>query len=204
MDSAEPLDRFTALPPTRHIMVDLETLGTAPGSVIASIGAVAFDPVEGILGETFYAVIDPADAQRCGLRIDGETVLWWLRQGDEARAALTGGTRVSLFTALSAFSTFWERHKAKTFWGHGANFDDPLLASAYRAQRLDPPWLYYDSRCTRTLFELAGVKPDRTAGAHHNALDDAMAQARCAIEAFGVLRRRERAGQALAAIGVNT
>lgn len=27
----------------RDIMIDIETLGTKPGSVIASIGAVAFD-----------------------------------------------------------------------------------------------------------------------------------------------------------------
>ena len=41
-----------------HIMVDLETWGTAPGCDIRSIGAVVFDPVAGTLGATFYVNVE--------------------------------------------------------------------------------------------------------------------------------------------------
>ena len=68
-----------------RIMVDLETLGTAPGSVILSIGAVRFDVEKGLLDE-FYVNIDVESSQRLGLTIDGDTVMWWLKQSDAARA----------------------------------------------------------------------------------------------------------------------
>jgi hypothetical protein len=165
-------------------MVDLETFGSTPGSVVVSIGAVGFDPVGGQLGEGFYALIDPASCAAAGLTLDPATVSWWLRQSDAARSALTGGGDVSLRCALEAFAGWWRRHGFTCFWGHGANFDEPLLGAAYRACGLRTPWKYSASRCTRTLFDLAGVQPDRAEGVHHNALDDARAQAIAAMAAF--------------------
>lgn len=37
-----------------NVMLDLETFGTQPGSVIRSIGAVVFDPFSDKLGKEFY------------------------------------------------------------------------------------------------------------------------------------------------------
>ena len=172
---------------TPHVMVDLETFGSTPGSVIASIGAVAFNPHTGEMGAQFHAVINPASCQDHGLTIDADTVLWWFKQSEAARAALAVNPKLTLYSALAEFDAFWRGVGATHFWGHGANFDDPLLAAAYRAGGSAPPWKFYNSRCTRTLFEMAGVKPDRTAGVHHNALDDAIAQARAVIAAYAKL-----------------
>lgn len=169
-----------------HIMVDLETFGSRPGSVIASVGAVAFDPVKGLLGAQFYQVVDARSAQRVGLTLDADTVLWWLKQGAEARAALAGSARM-LSEVLAAFSCWWDGERGELFWSHGANFDEPMLAAAYRACDLKVPWKYSASRCTRTIFDLAGVQPDRSVGDHHNALDDAIAQASAVIEAYRAL-----------------
>lgn len=172
---------------TPHVMVDLETFGSTPGSAIASIGAVAFNPRTGEIGERFYAVVDPATCQREGMTIDADTMLWWLKQSDGARAALAINPKLTIYTALAEFSAFWERVGGTHFWGHGANFDDPLLNAAYRATRSPPPWKFFNSRCTRTLFDLSGVKPDRAEGTHHNALDDALAQAKAVVAAYSVL-----------------
>src|ERR1051326_6497779 len=155
-----------------HIMVDLETMGSTPGSIIASIGAVAFDPMTGKMGAEFYTVVNIASAQAAGLRFDADTVSWWLKQGEEARSALSAQAS-DLRQALLSFSQFWVAQRGTHFWGHGANFDEPLLSSAFRALRIDPPWKFFAARCTRTIFELADVKTDRTAGTHHNALDEA-------------------------------
>lgn len=43
-------------------------------------------------------------------------------------------------------------------------------------------------RDTRTLFDLAGVKVDRGSGTHHNALDDACAQAEATVKALTILK----------------
>jgi len=159
-----------------HVMIDIETLGTAPGSVILSVGAVVFDPDGDALGAEFYANIDPVDCQKHGLTIDAATVLWWFDQTEDARAHLKP-MRLPLTHALGGLAAFLRDNQVKRVWGHGATFDPVLLDAACRACGLKTPWSPYDVRDTRTLYELAGVKPDRAKGVHHNALDDARAQA---------------------------
>jgi len=173
--------------PHPHIMVDLETMGTAPGSAIVSLGAVAFDPVSGRLGEEFYRVIDLGSCQRAGLTLDPGTVAWWLQQSDAARAQVNSPDAIPLAEALSWFASWWRRQRGQFFWGHGANFDEPILSWAFRAAHVVVPWQYWDSRCTRTIFALTDERPDRQKGVHHNALDDARAQAEAVIRAYGKL-----------------
>lgn len=169
------------------IMVDLETFGSTPGSVIVRIGAVAFDPASAELGARFLVGIDPTSAQQHGLTIDGDTVKWWLTQSDAARADITNGKAISLPHALISLTSWWTQAGGQKFWGHGGNFDDPVLAAAYRAAGMKPPWSYSRSRCTRTIFDLAGVEPERAAGVHHTALDDALAQALAVQAAYSKL-----------------
>lgn len=159
-----------------HIMLDLETLGTAPGSVIRSIGAVVFNPLTGQLGEEFYRNIDLASCLAVGLTVDPATEAWWAKRSAEARARLEIDPR-PLDQVLDAFGAFCDRAGGVRLWGHGGNFDEPLLSAAYRAAGLRTPWMYWDGRCTRTIYDAAGVKPDRAVGVHHDALVDARNQA---------------------------
>ena len=65
-----------------RVMLDLETFGTAPGSVIKAIGAVVFSP-DG-LGKQFYRIVDAQSCVRLSHRRNGaaednggnETVRW--------------------------------------------------------------------------------------------------------------------------------
>lgn len=144
---------------TPHVMLDLETLGTRPGSVILSIGAAAFDPNGAGVSDTFHVAIDQTTAQQSGLRIEADTVLWWMdpaRAG--AREALLKLPRLSLRIALLEFDKWLGRlapPDARTIWGNGANFDNVLLRAAYEACWLTTPWTYRDDRCFRTLKKLA-------------------------------------------------
>ncbi|MDP1873608.1 3'-5' exonuclease [Phenylobacterium sp.] len=176
-----------AAPNPTHVMLDLETMGSSPGSAIVAIGAVAFDPVSSLEGETFYRVIDLASSVRAGLTMDADTVIWWLKQSPLARHALTGPAE-PLDAALASFSAYWRRVGGTHLWGHGGGFDEPLLDAAYRAGGQKTPWRYSQARCTRTIFEIAGVQPDRSQGTHHNALDDARAQAEAVCLAYSVIR----------------
>ena len=74
-----------------HIMVDLETWGTTPGSDIRSIGAVVFDPVAGTLGNEFY--VNVVGGEKVGLTRDPETEEWWADQSEEARGAFAEAMR---------------------------------------------------------------------------------------------------------------
>jgi hypothetical protein len=164
------------------VMIDIETLGTTPGSAILSLGAVMFGPTG--LGEEFYAPISLASCSKAGLAIDPGTVAWWMKQSDAARAAAFRDDVEPLPVALQQFTRWFELVEAERPWCQGANFDAPLLEAAYRACGMTPPWKYWAVRDTRTLYELADVRVDRALGTHHNALDDARAQAEAAVVAL--------------------
>lgn len=174
-----------------HLMIDLETMGTTVGAPIVQIGACEFQPSTGVVGATFSAHVllegQPG--------IDGSTVLWWLKQSQEARGALLRGQDAAptLKGALLDLGTWCNRvfrGQPEGVWSHGATFDIPMLEHAFKSHGLEAPWRYYTARDTRTLFWLAGTSVDRSGGVHHSAVDDAVAQARAVGQAMQSLGKR--------------
>ena len=158
-----------------HAMIDLETLGTRPGSVILSIGAVKFDDSSDAPFSEFSTNISAESCVAVGLTIDASTVLWWMKQSDEARKAITDRESQPLAMVLSSFK-FWLR-VVDCVWGNGAAFDNALLRSAYEAVGLACPWSYRSDRCYRTLKAQYPNIQAPTGGTLHNSLDDARNQA---------------------------
>lgn len=72
-----------------NLMIDLETMGKNPNAPIVSIGGVFFAPEKGELGPEFCIAISLESAMEQGAAPDGDTILWWLRQSPEARAAIS-------------------------------------------------------------------------------------------------------------------
>ena len=167
-----------------HVMLDLETLGTKPGCVIVSIGACVFD-MEGVQ-KKFYSVVD-VTKEPIGLTVDPGTVAWWVEQSSEARAVFATLQRVPITDAIESFRHWWELSEAKFCWCHGASFDAPILEAVYAATERAAPFKFYDIRDTRTLYALTEIYPDRAKGTHHNALDDAIAQAEAVIAGYKAL-----------------
>lgn len=168
----------------KHLVVDLETLGTVPGCVILSIGAVFFD--ENGLGAEFYKVINKRSCEEAGLLVNQDTVDWWNKQSMDATQVLRDAeTSVdTLASVLEEFNAFIKQDTGVKVWGNGADFDNPILAKAYEAVGVKQGWLPYNGRCYRTLKNIApGPKLVRV-GTYHNALDDAKSQALHAIELF--------------------
>lgn len=171
----------------RHVMLDIETLGITPGCAIVSIGACAFDIANGVK-ERFYQTIRPDPR----FRIDGSTVYWWMAQSEEARKVFDMGTSVDITTALHRFNEWCSGLQPDPLyiWCHGATFDAPILSKAYEIVTeghntdMRAPFSFYNIRDTRTIYHLSGIYPDRTKGVHHNALDDAVAQAEAVIESY--------------------
>jgi len=164
----------------KNIMVDLETLGTKPGSIVLSIGAVYFG-LDG-LGKDFYSVISVEDSEACGLTSDQSTVDWWTKQSEEARDVLTKARSYEapkLRSVLESFSAFVRPHSR--IWGNGSDFDNVLLASLYEAASIGCPWEFYDNRCFRTLKGLLIKEDTQEKRNDHNALSDAINQAEKAV-----------------------
>lgn len=178
----------------KMVMLDLETLGVNPGSVILSVGAVRFDSVK--TGEWFYARIDLRDSMEAGFRVEPDTLMWWFRHGEASvdHAAL-GGERV--FDALSRFA-LWLGKEPFELWGNGSTFDNDILRGAFRRMGLRV-WERRADRCFRTLCDPLGGGILRDFNAllplldppegwlsfpRHHALRDAACQAAYAVKVF--------------------
>lgn len=155
-------------------MIDIETLGTGPGCVVLSIGAVRFD-ADGPTEECSVSV-SMADCQREDLEIDAETLEWWLTQDAAAREQLCGGTELE--QALLTLTSFVSG--ADEVWANSPKFDCGILEAAYEAVGVAVPWEYYQLRDFRTLSELPVAPELEQDGVAHDALDDARYQARVA------------------------
>ena len=164
-----------------HIMIDIETMGTRPTAPIISLGAVAFDAE--CIHKKFYRVVDLEDSVAGGAIIESSTVMWWLSQGGEARAALTSDITEPLREVLYAFSLWAGEVKGISgVWGNGVAFDNVLVAEAYKRLGMTVPWPFWKDRCYRTvknMFQEVELVRD---GTHHYALADAETQARHLIE----------------------
>lgn len=174
----------------KHISVDLETLGTRPGCQILSIGAVEFSSAG--LGREFYCVLNTADQEALGLHTEEGTMQWWRRQSEEARKVFTDPKQLPFEAGLLAFKQWCSElggRKSIFPWGNGADFDNAILHVAYAKVEMDPPWMFYNSRCYRTLKNLPGAPAlAKREGTYHNALDDAKTQALHAIEVLKALK----------------
>lgn len=168
----------------KHIMVDLETLGTAADSVILSIGAVRFDLNTGEIDDQgFYSSISVESNLQWKRRISEDTLLWWFKQDAAARQVFFEPKEV-LDEALVQLSD-WIGNDDHEMWSNGADFDLPMLAHAYSVCGIEVPWKFWNSRCYRTYKNLPGAKAVKLphTGVKHNAMADAYSQAQnvCAI-----------------------
>lgn len=168
----------------KHIMVDLETLGTTPNSVILSIGAVAFDFNKSDCS-IFQIRIDRTSCETLGLDVDPDTVKWWEEQDPRAREAAFGGWREDVWTATSRFSDWFKDVKGEYIWGNGSDFDVALLKGAFNLTGVATPWNYRGVRCFRTLMAEFGADSDWVKPVvAHNAAHDAMAQVQTLVNLY--------------------
>lgn len=160
-----------------HIMLDLETQGIRPTSIILSLGAVVFDPATGKTGAEFYRNVDVASCEAIGLTRDQSTMDWWKDQSAAAKAALESDPR-PITEVIGHFTAWWKDSSGTHPWSHGATFDVAILENIYQQLMLDAPWDFWNVRCCRTILACANRKIYRPKDSvKHNALDDAKVQA---------------------------
>ena len=162
-------------------MIDLETLGTAADACILSIGAVKFDLESAAIDDQgFYASVSIDSNLELKRRIQEDTLIWWMKQGEVAQGVFHEAKQ-TLSVALVDLSD-WIGDGDYQMWSNGADFDLPMLAHAYTQCGVEIPWKFWNSNCFRTYKKLPGAKQIRAAvmGVKHNALSDAYQQAQTA------------------------
>lgn len=168
-----------------NIMLDLETLGTRPDSAILVIGACVFEPETCIVADKFCTKIDLEDTLRRGFSVDADTLKWWMMQSDEAKKEAFSAPAAQLMSVPEALANFGEWIYEKVtdlsevrMWGNGIDFDNVLLAEAYKKMQMPLPWDFRGNRCFRTVKNLhSDVEKPAKIGISHSAIDDAIWQA---------------------------
>jgi hypothetical protein len=181
-----------------HMMLDLETVGTDANSVILSVGAVMFFPFDFEVVSKHYWVF-PFQAQLdLGRDISPSTLAWWMTQTPEAQAVFQDSIKTTTtgfvedvreITALADSS--------HAVWGNGAAFDNAMMRNLSSQLGIKPEWPWRKDSCYRTIGRMATAKLGNTSwypnspaamrGVHHNAIDDAMWQAKALSNAFAAL-----------------
>jgi len=182
------MSRSTTRIYNKEVMIDIETLSTQSNAVILSIGALKFDrsgdlPASPEVMDSFYVRVARESCEMLGMHVDPETVQWWAGQNEEIRHEALENTseRLSIKDALLQLTSWIGR--SQKIWGHGDDFDCVILSEAYRRCDMKVPWKFWDTRDTRTLFDIAGVKnSDLPANSKHHPVHD------CYRQVAGVLK----------------
>lgn len=167
-----------------HLMVDIETMGNGSNAAIMSIGACYFDPKTREIGKTFHDEVNLQSSVNVGCELDASTVIWWMRQDDEARAKFKrNGKANPLGIVIGNFMEFAKGFNTQV-WGNGATFDNVIIKNAASNCNIPVNWKFWNDRDVRTIVELGkviGIDPKRDIpfeGVAHDALDDAKHQAK--------------------------
>lgn len=172
----------------KEVMVDIETLSTQSSAVILSIGALKFDRSESLplspdVMDSFYVRVARESCEVLGMHVDPDTVRWWNSQEESIRHEALEDTseRLTIKDALTKLTAWIGR--SELVWGHGDDFDCVILSEAYRRCDMKVPWKFWNTRDTRTLFDIAGVKnSDLPANSKHHPIHD------CYRQVAGVLK----------------
>lgn len=161
-----------------NVSLDIETLGTAPGCKVLSIGAC-------VLGHNpqFYRELGQGTLQQYGA-VEADTLTWWHAQpGGKEFLDKCAVSMTDMSAALIGLEHYLEsltsnHHTQLRIWTQG-QFDLPILEWHYKQEQVPVPWHYWeqvDLRSIRQMYPL--VKPERAPNlVAHNALFDAVYQA---------------------------
>lgn len=177
----------------KHILIDIESLGTNYYSPVLSIGAVEFKPEENqSLGKEFYQVVSLSDSMSSAI-VSADTLKWWMQQSDKAREVFkeAGQPLQSVLLMLSQFITQTANGEDFRVWSKG-KLDFDILETNFKLCAVTIPWKYNQIRDSRTFIEeLKDYCPcfQEINDNEHNALSDATFEALNIMHIMSYLRK---------------
>ena len=161
------------------LMVDCETLDIGERPVLLSIGAVVFNDQQ--IQDYFEYFINKETAISEGFTVSQSTLDWRDQQDPDARAYAFNGEG-DIQEALKALVQFYELNECTEIWSKGSLADIRWINNALDYFGIERPWKYYKEFCFRTLLKSVPKFDMPFVGMPHNALDDAIHQAKQFIE----------------------
>lgn len=191
----------------KQIMVDIETLGTTPGSILLSIAAVEFDLKTGETFRTFNEVLNCNEAFELGFKACNETLKWWENKPAKATKILELSRqceepnrvticKFALFLLGEELYKKWlnfsiDLKELNTcLWGNSNRFDLGLLFAYYENFNYVLPWNHFLERDVRTLVSFyPEIKKEMPFdGVKHDALADCFHQIKYCVATYNKLK----------------
>ena len=171
-----------------HAMIDIETLGTLPESVILSVGGVKFDPfTSNEPHDGKHWKLDTDSQTEKGRFVDDKTLEWWAKQPQHIQdIAFTDEGRTSLSDFTSSLNKWLVG--CEEIWCQGPQFDMVIIENLYKQLGTHQNWAYWQVRDSRTVFSMMEVDPRKGVQEDlHSAVDDSKWQAKCLQTCFFML-----------------
>lgn len=178
------------------MVIDLETLSTETNAVVFAVGLAAFDiqsfdPYTPVMTDVLY--LSPK-AQK-GRAIDPDTVAWWFKQSEEAKAEfhIACDEGLGMRQVADAINRFYLDSGSHQVFGNGPTFDLAITEDLMKDAFTQPAFSFREMRCVRTLCEACGVdwkkyikngETGKGEGHAHTALGDAVAEGRGLVECY--------------------
>lgn len=155
------------------LMIDCETLDVGERPALLSIGAVVFNDQQ--ILHYFDAGISTESTT--DFDVSQDTLDWWAEQNETARQQAFSGTE-NIKDALIRLVNFYTQHECTEIWSKGSLADIRWINNALDYFGIERPWKYYKEFCFRTLLKSVPKFDMPFLGVQHNALDDAIHQAK--------------------------
>lgn len=137
--------------PVTHMMVDIETLGTSPTSIILELSVILFTLENPYDWTPLILKLDQAEQSFAGRTIDEDTVSWWTKTIEKTKEAnfknalameyLINNKNVTV-PATFAHKNIQEYLKRVNgfIWCKGIAFDFPIIKSYFTSLGLSDPF----------------------------------------------------------------
>lgn len=170
---------------TTHAMIDIETLGIEPDTIVLSVGAVKFDA---------YTQQEPYDRKiwrpsvdeqvAVGRTTSDDTLAWWSKQPEDIQdLAFTEQGRLPVLEMMTEINRYLVG--VDKIWCQGPQFDMLILENMYKQFAHHTNWMYWQIQDCRTIFNMMPVDPRKAIQMNaHSADDDAYWQAVCVQKTF--------------------
>lgn len=164
-----------------HYMIDIETLDVMDNGFILSIAAVRFTQDEILDSIVLYPDFDGQKLRT----IEIKTVKWWMENQAELYRLLTVQRKSSQFIYNQLHHFLYQGDKP-TIWAKSPSFDLKILKHFFQqiCALHSPLWEYFQEADVRTAYLKLNQKniPLLESTKPHDALEDALAQARNVME----------------------
>lgn len=180
-------------------MIDIETLGVQPGSVITQIAIVQFDLRNGTILKELDLFPDIKEQQEAGMTVDWGTLVW---HNDQNTGVFNLRHEQSVTQVLESLNDFingadWVTPQNLFIWSNSPNFDMVLLNVMFKSCQIEfePVWRYKQLMDFRTVVFLRRLLhpeiENKTIVVKHDALADCKSQIQDLVDNIRLIQQTD-------------